>query len=163
MIAVETRRGQEVYPIMLVGTRELRAVVVGGGPVGARKVHGLLAAGIRVCLVSPTTVEDLRALAERREIEWEQRPYRTGDLDGARLAIAATGEREINRRIADDARGAGILCNVADVPEEGSFIVPAVHRSADLLVAVSTGGSSPARATAVRDRLAAWLDTEPPG
>ncbi|MHB8958176.1 MAG: precorrin-2 dehydrogenase/sirohydrochlorin ferrochelatase family protein [Candidatus Limnocylindrales bacterium] len=146
------------YPVVLVGAGRMLAVVVGGGQVGSRKVEGLLAAGIRVRLVSPSAGERLAALADGRVIEWERRAYRAGDLDGASLAFAATSQRQANRDVADDARAAGILCNVADAPGEGSFIVPAVHRSAGIVLAVSTDGVSPSRAAAVRDRLAAALD-----
>jgi cobalt-precorrin 5A hydrolase/precorrin-3B C17-methyltransferase len=155
-----SRREQDVYPIALVRTQDLAAVVVGGGPVGARKVHGLLAAGIRVRLISPEAVQDLQALAEQGSITWEQRRYETGDLEGARLVFAAASHRLVNRRVASEARHAGILCNVADAPDDGSFIVPAVYRSGRTVVAVSTGGASPSRAAAIRDRLASVIEED---
>ena len=127
---------------------------------GTRKVLGLLAGGARVAVVTPDASEKLRDLARSGQIEWEQRPYQTGDLDGFGLAFAATNERVVNRRVADDARALGLLCNVAHAPEEGTFIVPATHRAGDLLLAVGTGGVSPARAAAVRDRLASLLEHE---
>lgn len=148
------------YPVVLTGPDLLTAAVVGGGVVGTRKVLGLLAGGARVAVIAPDASDELRGLARSGRIEWARRPYRTGDLDGFGLAFAATSVREVNRRVADDARASGLLCNVADAPEEGTFIVPATHRTGDLLVAVGTGGASPARAAAVRDRLASLLDQE---
>jgi siroheme synthase (precorrin-2 oxidase/ferrochelatase) len=46
---------------------------------------------------------------------------------------------------------------VADAPEEGNCIAPAVHRSGPLLIAVSAGGL-PGAAARVRDAIAARFD-----
>lgn len=146
-----------VYPIYLHQTSTLVAVVVGGGRVGQRKVTGLLAAGARVRLVSPSATPHLQELAAAGQLEWLPRPYQTGDLAGALLAFAATNERAVNAQVALDARAAHILCNVADAPDEGDFHVPAVHRQGDLTIAVGTGGRSPTRARRVRDLIAEWL------
>ena len=53
-----------------------------------------------------------------------------------------------------DAEARCLLCNVVDVPELCSFILPAVHRHEPIAVAVSTGGASPALAQHLRDRIA---------
>ncbi len=148
------------YPIVLTDANRLSAVVIGGGAVGERKVRGLLEAGAVVRLVSPAATPQLAAWAEEGRITWVQRLYEAGDLTGALLAFAATGERSINAQIARDATAAGILCNVADAPEEGQFHVPAVHRSGGITIAVSSGGAAPARAVALRDAIARWLGEE---
>jgi cobalt-precorrin 5A hydrolase/precorrin-3B C17-methyltransferase len=49
---------------------------------------------------------------------------------------------------------------VADAPAEGSFHLPAIHRSAGLVIAVSSEGTSPARSRQVRDRIVELLNTE---
>ncbi len=149
----------DIYPAMLTNMTHALAVVVGGGPVGERKVQALLAAGARVRLVSPEATPQLQSWAEAGHIEWLRRPYQAGDVAGARLVFAATNQRAVNARIAQEAQAYGLLCNVADRPEEGNFHVPAVHRQAGLVVAVSSTGESPTRAKQVRDNIAAWLNT----
>jgi cobalt-precorrin 5A hydrolase / precorrin-3B C17-methyltransferase len=149
--------GVPVYPIYLNQIENLSVVVVGGGIVGERKVNGLLAASARIRLISPTATAHLQGLAAAGRLEWLQRPYLPGDLAGAALAFAATNERATNAQIAQEARQARILCNVADAPAEGDFHVPAVLHHDDLVIAVGTGGQSPRRARTVRDRIAAWL------
>ena len=52
---------------------------------------------------------------------------------------------------------AHIFCNVADVPQHCSFILPAIHREGAITVAVSTGGASPALAQWIRARIAALV------
>lgn len=155
-----TKQAPREYPIVLTDTGRLSAVVVGGGTVGERKVRGLLEADATVRLVSPTATPQLTAWAEEGRITWVQRAYEPGDLTGTLLAFAATSERSVNAQIARDAAAAGILCNVADAPEEGQFHIPAVHRSGGVTIAVSSGGAAPARAAALRDALARWLKVE---
>jgi cobalt-precorrin 5A hydrolase/precorrin-3B C17-methyltransferase len=139
---------------------EQQAVVVGGGPVGQRKARGLLAAGLKVQLISPRATPELQAWAEEGRIQWQRRPYQSGDVRGAQLVFAATNQRTVNAQVAQEAKNLGLLCNVADQPDEGNFYVPAVHRQPGLVVAVSSRGESPRRAQKVRDQIAGWLDEE---
>jgi precorrin-2 dehydrogenase/sirohydrochlorin ferrochelatase len=143
------------YPILLNLEGRL-CVVVGGGPVGMRKVRGLRAAGARVRLIDPEPPVG----EELPDLEVAARPYRNGDLQGAALVFAASGNREVNAAVAADARRAGIPVNVADAPQEGDFGLPALLRRGALTVAVSTAGRSPALAAVIRDRLAENLGTE---
>lgn len=148
------------FPLTITNLRGGTAVVVGGGIVGERKVRSLLAAGVPVCLISPTASEQLQVWAAENEIIWEQRPFREGDLDGAGLVFAATNVRAVNRQIAQDSCDRGLLVNVADAPAEGNFHSPAVHRSGDLIVSVSTISGRPRQATTARDRVAALLASD---
>jgi uroporphyrin-III C-methyltransferase/precorrin-2 dehydrogenase/sirohydrochlorin ferrochelatase len=149
-----------VYPIVLTQMQEAPVVVVGGGQVGERKVRGLLAVGARVKLVSPTATPSLQSWTETGRIDWQKRSYQTGDLAEARLVFAATNQREVNAQIAQEAEALGLWCNVADNPADGNFYLPAVHREAGLVIAVSTAGKSPSQARQVRDRLAEWLESQ---
>jgi len=153
-----------MYPIILTKTTEMKAVVIGGGPVGERKVRGLLAAKTAVFLISPEATLRLQAWAEKGEITWEKRPFRPHDLANANIVFAATNQRAVNAQIGQVAKACGMLCNVADAPEEGNFHVPAVHRGDDELITVSTYGANPSRSRQLRDQIATWLKdkTTPP-
>ncbi len=142
------------YPVFL-DLRGVVVLVVGGGPISARKAEGLCAAGARVRLVATEVSEhvDRAAVHEVRE-----RPFRPDDLDGARLAIAATGDVETDRWIATAARNAGVWTNAADQPVDCEFILPAITRTGRVTGAISTDGASPALAGFLRDRLAELLD-----
>lgn len=125
-------------------------LVVGGGRVALEKVHGLLECGARVTVVAPEAVPELRSLP----VEWRPRGYHASDLRGRFLVVAATSSTPLNRRVFADAEAQNVFCNVADVPELCSLILPAVHRQGPIAVAVSTGGASPALAQRIRDDAA---------
>lgn len=127
--------------------------MVGAGPVGLEKATGLVECGARVTVVAPRAVAGFDAL----DVERLARDYEPGDLEGQFLVVAATSNEELNRRVFADAETRGLLCNVADVPELCSFILPAVHREGPIAVAVSTGGASPALAQLLRSRIAAQV------
>ena len=132
-----------------------RAVVVGGGPIGLEKTEKLLACGASVTLVSPKAGKTLRELAAEGSITWQQRAYETGDLDGAFIAIASTGDTEVNIRVFEDAEARNMLVNVVDVPPLCNFIVPAIVRTGPIAIAISTAGASPALAKRMKREIAA--------
>ena len=148
-----------LYPVNL-NIADRPCLVVGGGAIAARKVGSLLFCGARVRVVSPEAGEDIRQLALTGEIEWQQRTYRTGDLEGIFLAIAATDRPEVQRQISDEAAGLPVLLNSVDDPEACDFQVPSQLRRGDLLITVSTGGASPAFSKQIKDRLEAEFGWE---
>ena len=141
------------YPVFL-NLRGRRAVVIGGGAVAEQKVLGLLAAGAHVTVVSPETTPRLAELAAAGGIDLRRRPYRSGDLAGAWLAIAGTDDRAANAQVWAEAEREGVLLNAVDDLDHCSFIAPAIHREGDITIAVSTSGKSPALAARLRQRVA---------
>lgn len=141
------------YPVYL-DLRDVPVLVVGAGPVAARKVAGLVAAGARVTVVAP---EVSAALDRSRVAEVRERPFEPADVEGMRLVLTATGVREVDAAVAAAATAAGVWVNAADQPEDCSFILPAIARNGPLAIAVSTGGASPALARRLRDRAAELL------
>ncbi len=128
-------------------------MVIGGGKVGERKVLSLLQAKAFVKLISPEATPVLQKLAEEGQIIWEKRIYQTGDLEGAWLVVAATNDPSTQRSIYDEANAKRVFCNMVDVPEFCSFIVPSVVKRGSLTIAISTSGASPAVARRIRESL----------
>ena len=117
--------------------RRRRCLVIGSGAIAEEKVAGLRACG--------AIVETAAA-------------YEPELLEGVWLVVVAGGgDGERVYRDADERR---IFCNVADVPELCSFILPAIHRRGPIALAVSTGGASPALAQRLRDDFASQLADE---
>lgn len=128
-------------------------MVIGGGKVGERKVLSLLQAKASVKLISPEATPVLQKLAEEGQILWEKRIYQPGDLEGAWLVVAATNDPSTQRSIYDEANAKRVFCNMVDVPEFCSFIVPSVVKRGSLNIAISTSGASPAVARRIRESL----------
>jgi len=147
------------YPIF-VRMDGKTCLVVGGGDVATQKVEALLDAGAVVRVISPSLTPRLSELAAATAIEWRERVYGDGDLEGIFLVIAATSDENLHERIDRDAELAGVLLNVVDRPRWCDFIVPSIARRGELTVAVSTAGASPAFARRVRQDIEQLLGPE---
>jgi uroporphyrin-III C-methyltransferase / precorrin-2 dehydrogenase / sirohydrochlorin ferrochelatase len=128
-------------------------VVVGGGQVALRKVEMLLKAGARVTVIAPKLHEELRALAERGQINYLSLEFQPHHLDGVGLAIAATDARFVNAAVSTAARARRVPVNVVDDPELSTFIFPAIVDRSPVIVAVGSSGSSPVLARRVRQQI----------
>ena len=147
------------YPVtLLVAGRH--CLVVGAGPIAARKATGLLAAGAVVTVVAPKVSAAMEALAGDA-LRIQRRPYRPGEAADYRLVVTATGDPAVDGTVSADAEAAGVWVNAADDPAHCSFYLPALSRRGPVSVAVSTDGTSPALASWLRDRLDSELG--PPG
>jgi siroheme synthase-like protein len=142
--------------VLLHGER-IRALIVGGGRVAARKAKSLLDAGATVQIVAPHIEEELTRLASPR-LTLARRPFSVNDLDPVNLVVAATNDRELNARVARLAHDKQRLVSVADAPADGSFASMATHRAGDLVVGVSAGGV-PRAAARIRDAIATRFDS----
>lgn len=128
-------------------------LLVGGGLVAERKLKTLLCFGASVSLVSPQITAEIQRQADAGLFCCRQRAYRPQDMESVGLAVAASDDREVNRRVSQDARRAGIPVNVVDDPALCTFYFPAVVQRGDLTVGISTAGSYPAFAAYARRKI----------
>ncbi len=147
------------YPVNLDISGRL-CLVVGGGRVAARKISALLLSGAVVRVVSPETCSKVRRLSEEGRVELIERAFQDDDLTGVFLVFAATNAPAVQHRIAEQARRREVLLNSAENPGLSSFLVPARVRRGDLLLAVSTGGASPALSALLKRKLALQFGPE---
>jgi siroheme synthase-like protein len=146
-----------------------RCLVVGAGPVAARKVRGLLDAGAVVTVVAPEIGDEVRALVDagppNGALNVDVRTYASPEAADYLLVVSATGDSGVDARVTSDALSGGALVNQAGTTVRapgdttgravaGTVVLPAVHRAGPVTVAVSTDGSSPALARWIRDRIA---------
>ena len=145
-----------LYPVHL-RLAGRRCLVVGGGRVATRKSRGLLDCGAVVTVVAPDVGDELARLDG---VTCERRPYRSGDVAGYRLAVAATGDPEVDGEVFRDGERLGVWVNAADDPDHCSAVLPAVVRRGPLVATFSTSGRSPAMATWLRRRYEAEFGPE---
>ncbi len=112
-----------------------KIVVVGGGTIARRRIDSLLPFGCRLVVIAP------KLTGAPEGFTWLARPYASGDLEGAFLAVAATDDRSVNRRVGEEAKALGIPVSVADRKEECTFYFPALCEGGGVLAGVVSQGS----------------------
>jgi precorrin-2 dehydrogenase / sirohydrochlorin ferrochelatase len=130
-----------------------RCLIVGAGLIAEEKIAGLLLTGASLHVVAPQATRQIQRWARARKIRWSSRTYRSLDLAGVFLVIAATSSPDLHARIYREARRRGILCNVVDDPDHCGFYYGAVVRRGALQIAISTGGHSPALAQRLKKEI----------
>jgi uroporphyrin-III C-methyltransferase/precorrin-2 dehydrogenase/sirohydrochlorin ferrochelatase len=130
-----------------------QGLLVGAGTVALEKIGSLLKTGLRLRVVAPEARAEVRELAAEGKLEWVQREFEAGDLDGNFIVIAATDVPEVNAAVYREAVARGIPCNsVDDIPNCDFFFGSVVSRG-DLQIAISTAGESPALAQRLRREI----------
>jgi uroporphyrin-III C-methyltransferase/precorrin-2 dehydrogenase/sirohydrochlorin ferrochelatase len=145
------------YPLLL-DVAQRRVLVVGGGPVAARRVQSLVAAGGDVHVVTPFACEDVWNLATEGRITLHLREFEPADVDAAWLVHTATGEPAVDQQVADESHARRVWCVRADDAAASAAWTPAVVRLGDLTVAVNAD-SDPKRAVAVRNAISNQLNS----
>ncbi|MCX8029969.1 MAG: bifunctional precorrin-2 dehydrogenase/sirohydrochlorin ferrochelatase [Thermodesulfovibrionales bacterium] len=137
------------YPAFL-NIKDKNCVIIGGGRVAERKALNLLNCGAKVTIISPELTKRLKKEIQKGNIIHIDREYKENDLEGAFLVVAATSNKEINKKVAISAP---FLVNVVDQPDLANFIVPSIVRRGALTIAISTSGISPAISKAIKNEL----------
>jgi len=145
------------YPVFL-NIENRKCLVVGGGKVAARKTFSLLNAGAKVILVSPSLTTRLKILVQKGKVTYIKSRYKPRFLNGIFLVIAASDDISVNTAVHSDSIKANILINCVDSLSRSNFIVPAVLRRKDIIIAVSTCGKVPALAKKIKDDLKKTAD-----
>jgi uroporphyrin-III C-methyltransferase/precorrin-2 dehydrogenase/sirohydrochlorin ferrochelatase len=145
------------FPIF-INLQGARCLVVGGGAVALRKSRQLLAFGARVSVVAPQLHDELAELLQDGRIVHPGRVFESGMLANCALAIAATGDSAVNRKVSETARALRVPVNVVDDPSLCDFITPAIVQRDPVVVAISSGGAAPV----IARHLKSWLEARLP-
>lgn len=149
---------RDTIPVNLIAG-ERRAIVVGYGKVGQRKVRFLLECGAKVTVIAPPPHDPAPPA-----VAFIPRAFKPGDCEGALIAFACTDDKHVNRAVLSDARRHGVPCCCADMNwAAGDFTTPAVARSQGATVAISTNGASCATAKELRRDIAEFLASRAEG
>ena len=145
------------YPIFL-DIAGKPVVVIGGGNIAQQKVVGLLKAAAKVTVISPELNDEMALLkAAGGSFRHVKRNYEPGDLEGYVLAFVATDDRSVNATVAAEGKERRVWVNAVDDPPYCDFIMPGIAQQGDLIVAISTSGTSPAMARKMREEIEAFL------
>lgn len=145
------------YPVFM-DLQHQRVLVIGGGEVAARKVNLLQRAGAALTLVAPQLDDELAALRDEGALTHVARNFVDGDIEGARLVVAASDDNALHHHISQLCQSRGIPVNVVDDTPLCSVITPAMVDRSPLQIAISSGGVAPILAR----RLRAWIEAAVP-
>ncbi|MGL6105962.1 precorrin-2 dehydrogenase/sirohydrochlorin ferrochelatase family protein [Romboutsia sp.] len=139
-----------LYPIN-IEIKDLEITIIGGGLVAYRKCKNLLDFGKKVKVVSENFIEKFEEI--RDNIELIQDVYKEEYIKRSFIVVAATNNKEINKKIGIYCRNNGKLINVVDDIEISNFTVPSYVKRGDLLIGISTGGKSPSLSSKIKREL----------
>lgn len=131
-----------------------RCLVIGGGAVAAKRVARIIDAGGRVDLIATEIGDDLKKRIAINGGAVTIRPYSCGDV-GAQyaLVVAATDDREINRRVAAEAADVGVLVNVVDDAARCDVVFPLTIDRDPLTITIASGAASPTLTRLLGNRI----------
>lgn len=151
--------GKPWFP-MFVNLSEKRALVAGGGKIGARRACALALFCGQVTVVAP---EISPALCELEGVTLVHRPFAPGDLEGIDLAVAATDDPALNAEIAALCRRRGVPVNVASDQTLCDFFFPGVAVKGNVAIGVTASGTDHRQAARWTRRVREMLEgTNPP-
>ena len=140
------------FPLFIDLTRK-KILVAGGGAIALRRVRTLLRFGADIHVIAPELCEEMERLEKEKKITSKHREYRSSDIDGMQIVLAATDDRAVNRRIREDCQSAGIMVNVADDRSLCDFYFPSVVMTDDAVIGISGDGSDHAGVKEMRRRI----------
>ena len=133
----------------MVQLKDKNVVIIGGGKIALRKITGLKDTGAKVKVISPEILPEIKAFDF---IECVQKQFETEDVKGAQFVFAATDSKVINMKVVQACDSTQFVNDVSE-SEHSTFINPAVMEQGDLLIAVSTQGTSPLLSKEIKAEL----------
>ncbi|MBR1598862.1 MAG: bifunctional precorrin-2 dehydrogenase/sirohydrochlorin ferrochelatase [Lachnospiraceae bacterium] len=152
------------FPLM-VEIEGRTVIVIGGGKVALHKIKVLLPFGVNIRVISEEFCDSLQAFSKENtdKITLIRKSFEETDIlladDNTEVCfvVAATDDDKLQSRVSVLCREKHIPVNVVDVKDKSTFYFPAITKRDDLVVAVSTGGNSPAAAGYIKERIADTL------
>ncbi|PYF00646.1 uroporphyrinogen-III C-methyltransferase [Rhizobium sp. PP-F2F-G38] len=127
--------------------------VFGNGDEAYAKVRLLLNTQARIVAYADDAAPDYALFLAEKGIERIAVAFDAGQVEGAVLVFAATGDAAQDRRIVAAARSARIPANAVDQPEYCDFLTPALVNRAPVAVAIGTEGAGPILAQMIRAQI----------
>jgi precorrin-2 dehydrogenase/sirohydrochlorin ferrochelatase len=137
-----------------------KVLLLGGGTVAFKKLLNLLDFTKEIFVVAKEFDVSMRALLEKEQISFEQRAYRKNESRSFDIVVVAVDDLSLQKEVYNQTRNSQTLCNCVDLLEYCDFIFPAYIKQDDLILAISTSGSSPSFAKYFKTYLASLLPTD---
>ena len=139
-----------------------KAVVIGGGTEGVRKVHGLLDQECQITVITSRLNKELKKMSDDGKLRLIKKRIKNvsilNDISNIFLILAATDDKELNRKLVEKGRSIGAFVYAADDPNISDFSYTSlVNVQGIIQVAISTSGKSPIMARKIRIKIERML------
>jgi siroheme synthase-like protein len=151
--ALAAKETNNLFPVFLK-LENLRLLIVGGGAIGLEKLNAVVnnSPATKINVVATSICQEIKDLASKHSaIQFTERSFESGDLDGIDLMIVAVNDPATSQAIQQLAKSKEILINVADKPELCDFYLGSVVKKGNLKIAISTNGKSPTIAKRLKE------------
>ena len=143
---------------LFVNLDKLPVLVVGGGDIAERKINLIIKANANVEVLARKFSPNVEQLISKKKLKKIKKSFDISTLDSNySLIIAATDNKQINKKLFNFAKKNNILINVVDQPELCTCTFGSIVERGDLVVAISTGGSAPVFARNLREKFETLL------
>ena len=145
------------YLPILIKIKDKKVLLIGGGKAALQKVGVLQQYTNNLTVLSLTFCPEL---LKNGQITRIQKSYEAEDIKGFDIVYACTDIQELNEQIYADAHHWGALINTVDNTPLCDFVSPAIYKRENMTVAIGSDGKEVLSSIALRDKIAAYLDTE---
>ena len=143
---------------LFVNLDKLPVLVVGGGDIAERKINLIIKANANVEVLARNFSPNVEELISKKKLKKIKKSLDISSLgSNYSLIIAATDNKQINKKLFNFAKKNNILINVVDQPELCTCTFGSIVERGDLVIAISTGGSAPVFARNLREKFETLL------
>ena len=143
---------------LFVNLDKLPVLVVGGGEIAERKINLIIKANAKVEVLARKFSPNVENLINKNKLKKIKSNLDISALDSNfSLIIAATDNKQINKKLFNFANKNNILINVVDQPDLCTCTFGSIVERGDLVVAISTGGNAPVFARNLREKFETLL------
>ena len=142
-----------VYFPMFINLENKRVLVVGAGNIATRRIKALIRFNAKVKVVAQLFSPDMKEIGEKFDIDMINRGFIPEDLDDIDIAVIATDNTTLNDEISEMCAERGIMKNVASDQTKCDFLFPAIVLTDEAVIAINTGGKSPATSKRIKEQI----------
>lgn len=134
---------------LFVDLSEKQILVAGGGNIAARRVHILCSFCNKIKVVAPEICGEIKS----EPVQYEERIFMAGDLDGMDLVLAATNDVLVDQEIYSLCKKMKIPVNVASDRQKCDFFFPGIVQDENVVVGITASGKNHTQARLVREKI----------
>ena|SRR5690554_1479513 len=130
-----------------------KILIVGGDQSAWKKLKILLRFGAEVEILAREVCAEIK----QSGVTFFEQPYHQKFIKGYLMLYSCTNNETLDRQIVADCREAGVLVNIHDTPALCQFVSPAIYRSSNISIAVSSNGEDVYESIRLRNKIQEFL------